>query len=160
MRLPAPLRRLLGRRGKPRGEALPLQTGALPHRMDADGRLRILLVTSRGSGRWIVPKGWPMEEMSLAEAAALEAYEEAGVVGNVGQDELGRFEHEKSHRLEPLLCEIALFALAVEQELDDWPERAERRRQWFTLEEAVEAVDTDGLKKLLTLFAARPGSAG
>lgn len=158
MKPPAPLHGL-ARRVRKAGApdaALPLQTGALAFRIDADGRLSILLVTSRGSGRWIVPKGWPIKDMSLAEAAALEAYEEAGVRGIAGEEELGRFEHEKTHPVEPpLLCEIALFALEVGQELDEWPERGQRSRRWFTIEEAVAAVEAEGLKRLIVAFAAR-----
>ena len=70
------------------------QYAALPYRLGRDG-LEILLITSRGSGRWIIPKGWPMAGLSPSQAAALEALEEAGVTGNVSADSVGRYGYDK-----------------------------------------------------------------
>lgn len=159
MKVPAPLSGLARRmRVRPGAQAsgLPLQAGALPYRIGESGGLEVLLVTSRGGGRWIVPKGWPIADKSLAEAAAIEAFEEAGVRGVVEGEELGRFEHEKSQPVaEPMLCEIALFALKVEEELEDWPEREQRSRRWFTPDQAVDAVPSQQLGGLLRTFARR-----
>ncbi|HLL59899.1 MAG TPA: NUDIX domain-containing protein, partial [Allosphingosinicella sp.] len=76
MKIPAVLRRVADVVRPRRG---PLQVAALPYRRGADGSVEVLLVTTRGTGRWMVPKGWPMRGKSHAEAAAQEAFEEAGV---------------------------------------------------------------------------------
>ncbi len=128
-----------------------LQVGALPYRRGPDGNYEILLVTTRGTGRWMVPKGWPMAGKSHAEAAAQEAYEEAGVRGRADPVQIGRFEHEKS--LFPsgsIHGTVAVFAMPVEQELARWPERGQRTRRWFPLDEAAEAVHSPALGKIIS----------
>jgi len=131
------------------GEA-PLQVAALPYRRRSDGTFEVMLVTSRGTGSWILPKGWPMAGKTLAEAAAQEAYEEAGVRGVASPDEIGRFAHSKSQLLaEPLHCEVAVFPMAVEQELEVWPERRQRTRAWFAVDEAAAAVKSPALARII-----------
>ncbi|HTR17117.1 MAG TPA: NUDIX hydrolase [Acetobacteraceae bacterium] len=127
------------------------QYGAVPLRVAGDGRAQILLVTSRGTGRWIVPKGWPMQGLSPAEAAARESFEEAGVVGTIlGTGAVGAYRYRKRlTRGRVALCEVSLFLLRVEQLLEDWPERPQRTRQWFAPEAAAAAVDEDGLAAIL-----------
>ncbi|MFN3945110.1 MAG: NUDIX hydrolase [Allosphingosinicella sp.] len=128
----------------------PLQVGALPWRRSGEGGLEVLLVTSRGTGQWILPKGWPEPGRGPAETAAREAYEEAGVSGRIDPREMGRFLHLKSRIARPSLrCMIAVHPLAVERELADWPERAERRRRWFPAEEAAGAVRSAELAALI-----------
>jgi 8-oxo-dGTP pyrophosphatase MutT (NUDIX family) len=117
----------------------PLQVAALPYRSHAAGR-DILLVTSRRSGRWILPKGWPHHGTSLAQSAAREAYEEAGVHGTIWQHEIGRFVTTKA-TLDGCACyPVVVYPLKVELELEDWPERLQRQRQWFALAEANEIL--------------------
>jgi hypothetical protein len=83
-------------RPRRRGEGgLPLQVGALPWRSRGT-ELEVLLVQSLSTRRWIVPKGWPLREAELWEAAQQEAFEEAGVIGDVGHLPLGKFKHEKT----------------------------------------------------------------
>ncbi len=131
----------------------PLQVAALPFRHRPDGSIEVLLVTTRGTGRWMVPKGWPMVGKSHSEAAAQEAYEEAGVRGRALPVELGRFQHEKTRFPAPSLdCVVAVFPLPVEQELVRWPERGQRTRRWFSLEEAAGAVDSPGLSGIIARF--------
>jgi 8-oxo-dGTP pyrophosphatase MutT (NUDIX family) len=127
----------------------PLQLGALPYRYREDGSVELLLVTSRGTGQWIVPKGWPIRGRSHAEAAAQEAYEEAGVRGKLAADEFGHFDHAKSRPLGFLHTRVAVFLLEVEQELARWPEKTKRKRRWFTVEEAARAVRAPGLRRLI-----------
>lgn len=128
---------------------LPIQTGALPWRVH-DGRLEVLLVTSRRSGRWLIPKGWPMAGLTLAEAAAQEAYEEAGVRGIIDRDPLGWLIHDKQHDLfGPMRVRIAVHGLAVERELSSWPEVGQRKRRWFGRRQAVEQVDSPELAALI-----------
>ncbi len=128
----------------------PLQVAALPYRRREDGSLEVLLVTTRGTGRWMVPKGWPMPGKSHSEAAAQEAYEEGGVCGAASSVELGRFRHEKTRFPAPSLdCIVAVFPLPVDQELSRWPERGQRTRRWFSLGEAATAVQSADLAQII-----------
>lgn len=127
-----------------------LQVGALPYRRQADGSVQVLLVTTRGTGQWIVPKGWPMPGRTWPEAATQEAWEEAGVRGAAATGEIGRFAHDKSDWLRGATpCIVAVFPLAVEEELAAWPERGERSRCWFSLDEAVAKVQSRALADII-----------
>jgi len=126
-----------------------VQTGALCLRDDAGGT-EVLLVSSLGAKRWIVPKGWPMKGRTLAEAAQQEAWEEAGVKGRVDQTCLGTFSYRKLVKGGiPVMCNCDLFALHVDRVAHDWPERAQRNRVWMTIDQAIAAVSEDGLKEIL-----------
>lgn len=143
MRLPA----LLGKavqRTRSRGR-VPLQVGALPYRRREDGSIEVMLVTTRSSGRWIIPKGWPIAGKTPAEAAEQEAYEEAGVRGYTSGVEIGRFSHEKGQFLSSMRTQVAVFPLSVQEELPAWPERGERTRCWFSVTEAARLVQSDDL---------------
>lgn len=130
--------------------AAKLQVAALPYRRRQDGSLEVLLVTTRGTGQWMVPKGWPIPGKTHSEAAVQEAYEEAGVRGTVDPLELGRFQHQKTRPPEPPLdCTIAVFPMAVEQELTTWPEREQRTRRWFSIGDAARAVESPDLAGLI-----------
>lgn len=114
------------------------------------GTGKVLLITSRGTGRWVIPKGWPMAGRSLAGAAAREAWEEAGVKGRISDAELGRYRYDKAQDSGfAVPVEVAVYALEVEALQDKFPEVAERERQWFTPAEAEAAVDEAGLKAIL-----------
>jgi len=129
------------------------QFGALPYRRDEAGGLRILLVTSRDTGRWVVPKGNPMPRLAGWEAAAREAFEEAGVEGRIERTPIGSFRYRKRRRLMlPVYAEVTLFPLCVERELDQWLEEHQRRRRWFAQEEAAVAVAERKLKRLILDF--------
>jgi 8-oxo-dGTP pyrophosphatase MutT (NUDIX family) len=161
MKLPrsvrAPVSRLLARAaGRDPATGRPLQTAALPWRRAADGGIELLLVTGRRSSRWLVPKGWPMRGRTLAQAAAREAYEEAGVEGRPEEREIGRFEHVKNHPLlGRLRCTILLFPLAVERELERWPEKGQRTRRWFSAAAAAKKVASPDLARLIRAFEAQ-----
>jgi 8-oxo-dGTP pyrophosphatase MutT (NUDIX family) len=133
---------------RPRGARL--QVAALPYRRREDGSVEVLLVTTRGTGRWMVPKGWPMPGKSLSEAAAQEAYEEAGVRGAASPLELGRFRHEKTRfPAPPIQCTVAVFPMPVERELTRWPEHGQRTRRWFSLDDAARAVNSPALATII-----------
>lgn len=119
------------------------QSAAIPFRW-RDGRIEVLLITSKGSGRWIVPKGSIEEELGATRSAQKEAYEEAGVTGNVHAVSLGCYEHGES---DPKLVEV--FLLEVTTELEEYPESDERKRRWIPIEEAYGYLDDDGLKSIL-----------
>lgn len=131
----------------------PLQVGALPWRRAPDGGLEVLLVTGRRSSRWIVPKGWPMRGRTHAQAAAREAYEEAGVEGTIDAREIGRFDHMKNHPVVGRLrSTILLFPLAVSNELEGWPEKGQRNRRWFRQDIAAKRVTSPELARLIRGF--------
>ena len=132
------------------------QTGALPWRKEKSGELKLLLVTSKGGERWIVPKGWPMAGKSMAESALQEALEEAGVEGDIVDEPIGSFAHQKlDARGLPLQLEIVVHSLEVRNELADWQESGERFRAWFTPDDAFAAAEPEALKDLIRSFADR-----
>jgi 8-oxo-dGTP pyrophosphatase MutT (NUDIX family) len=139
--------------------AVPVQSGALPWRLKrrkkkSDPRKpEVLLVTGRRSGRWMIPKGWPMVGKSLADSAAQEAFEEAGIKGKIDNQPIGTFRHVKQHLLFGRLeVDILVHPMAVERELGDWPEKGERQRKWFGLDEAAERVDSEELRAMILEF--------
>jgi 8-oxo-dGTP pyrophosphatase MutT (NUDIX family) len=129
---------------------LPLQTGALPWRLTKSSKPEVLLVTGRRSGRWMIPKGWPMIGKSLAAAAEREAFEEAGISGSIDSRPLGSFHSVKRNVFGDMDIEILVHPMSVEAELPDWPERGQRLRKWFPLNEAVEQVESEELRDLIT----------
>ena len=126
-----------------------VQVAALPYRLREDGQAEVLLVTSRDTRRWIIPKGWPMKGRKPWEAAAREALEEAGVVGRIGKKPIGRYLYFKRRETHFDACEVEVFLLIVEKQVKTWRERGERQLQWFTLEEAAELVDETGMTAIL-----------
>jgi len=140
------LRRLFG------GNPPRVQAAALAWRRTADN-LEVLLVTSRGTGRWVLPKGWPEGRESLAETAAREAREEAGVEGTTARTELGRYFYEKQTGTGlRWRCEVAIFPLEVKREAKRWPEKKQRTRRWVSLQEAGLMVDEPDLRELIATF--------
>ena len=128
---------------------------ALPYRISTEG-LEILLVTSRESRRWILPKGRPEKKLLPYKVAELEAYEEAGVRGRVDHIALGQYHSIKRLGLlgdRPVL--ITVYALAVHTILEAWPEQHERERAWMTPDAAADAVRDRELAVLLRQFGVR-----
>ena len=134
------------------GAAVPVQSGALPWRVKRRKKAEVLLVTGRRSGRWIIPKGWPVAGKSMADSAAQEAFEEAGIKGKVDPKPIGTFRHVKQQLLGELEVDILVHPLAVKREFGDWPERGERTRKWFAVDEAAERVDSEELRTLIVAF--------
>ena len=136
-------------------DALRPQFAALCWRMHGE-RPEVLLITSRDTGRWIVPKGWPMDGRTPAEAAAREAWEEAGVEGRVDADAVGCYSYDKAlRRAAALPCVVQVFPLRVDRLVDDYPERRQRRRKWFSAVKAARKVDEPELRELILDFAAQ-----
>jgi 8-oxo-dGTP pyrophosphatase MutT (NUDIX family) len=126
------------------------QYGALALRVGSRDQLEVLLLTSRGTGRWVIPKGWPMRNRTPAGTARREAFEEAGVKGELwSKKPIGSFRYMK--RDEDFAGEILVqvFVLGVEQQKKDWPEKDERRVRWFSLRQAAALVKERELAKLL-----------
>ena len=137
-------------------KAVRVQHGALPYRVGPDSALKILLVTSRGTRRWIIPKGWPIKGLTTAETAAREAFEEAGVTGKAGRKKVGVYHYDKrlaSGRLQKV--KVSVFALKVEAEFDVWPELAQREKQWMSRADAAGRVQEPALAEMLLRFTPR-----
>jgi 8-oxo-dGTP pyrophosphatase MutT (NUDIX family) len=130
------------------------QVGALPIRWNGD-ELSVLLVTSRDTQRWIIPKGWRMRGRSDADAAAQEALEEAGVRGRVRAEPIGRYHYLKRLANAVEDCQVTTYLLEVVDELVAFPEMDERRRGWFTPAEAADCADDLGLRDILRDLEAR-----
>jgi 8-oxo-dGTP pyrophosphatase MutT (NUDIX family) len=130
--------------GKPRA-----QIAALPLRRSPSGEPEVLLVTTRTTGRWIVPKGWRIKGKKGHEAAAIEAREEAGVIGKVHRKPVGRYLYWKRMADYFTLCKVTVYLLDVEKRLDLWAEHDQRQSHWFSLADAAELVEEPGLKNLL-----------
>lgn len=129
------------------------QVAALCWRKVGD-RVEVLLITSRDTGRWIIPKGWPMKGLSNAAAARREAFEEAGVQGEVAPKPLGQFSYVKvTDPGHGVPCGVVVFTIRVRQLRDRFPETDQRRRKWFSPERAALKVDEPELRALLRHFA-------
>jgi 8-oxo-dGTP pyrophosphatase MutT (NUDIX family) len=129
------------------------QFAALPLAV-RDGEVKAMLVTSRETKRWVLPKGWAEANLAPHDLAAKEAFEEAGLVGKVGHDPVGTYHyHKRLNNGRTVLCEVSVFPLWVERQLHDWPERRQRKTMWFTLGQAAMAVDEGDLVTLLLSLA-------
>jgi 8-oxo-dGTP pyrophosphatase MutT (NUDIX family) len=102
--------------------------------------LEVLLVTSRETKRWLIPKGWPMKGKKAHKAAAQEAMEEAGVKGTVRQKAIGHYDYWKRRAEHFDLCRVEVYPLEVSKQLKKWPEMGERDSRWFDVEEAAQLV--------------------
>jgi len=124
------------------------QVAAIPIRW-VGGRPEVLLITTRGTGRWTIPKGWPLAESLGAECAAREAFEEAGVLGRIEPYSIGVFEYWKRTKKDRTFLQVTAFALHVQEIARDWPEREERKRAWFSPEVACRLAANDELAVLI-----------
>ena len=109
-----------------------------------------MLVTSRGTGRWIIPKGWPMKRKTPHAAAAREALEEAGVVGQIGKEPIGTFSHKKLLKEGgEVVCEVHVFPLEVKRQRKTWPDKGKREVQWFSPAKAAKTVTEPVLGQII-----------
>jgi 8-oxo-dGTP pyrophosphatase MutT (NUDIX family) len=133
------------------------QYGALSYDVPADGEPRFLLITSRTSRRWIIPRGNPIRKLSPAQSAAQEAYEEAGITGLISPAEIGSYRYIKRRpNGTEVLANVHVFAMLTTKQSAHWPERDQRDWKWFSRLEAVEAVDEPELKQLIGSFTPPP----
>jgi 8-oxo-dGTP pyrophosphatase MutT (NUDIX family) len=131
-----------------------VQYGALPFRFTKSGAPEILLVTTRQTKRWIIPKGWPIKGLKPANSAAREAYEEAGVRGSVKTKAIGIFSYEKRSDEDGITipCDVRVFTLLVKQQSKTWPESEQRIAQWFEPAVALSLVEEESLRNLISSF--------
>ena len=128
------------------------QVAALPFRIDdaAENEVSILLVTSRDTKRWVLPKGNLMFGIAPHRAAAREAEEEAGVRGTIARKPLGRFPYRKWRSAKRFdMAKVDVFALKVSKILSSWKEQGQRERRWVSRDEAAEMVDEPELRLLI-----------
>lgn len=124
------------------------QVAALPFR-HRNGTLEVLLVTSRETKRWLIPKGWPIKGKKAHKAAAQEALEEAGVKGEVHQNAIGHYDYWKRRAEHFDLCRVQVYPLEVSKQLKKWPEKGERDFRWFEIEEAAQQVEEPALAAVI-----------
>ena len=136
----------------PEAHAPAVQYAALPWRRGEAG-IEIMLVSSRETRRWVIPKGWPMQRREPPAAAAREALEEGGIEGRVETTAFGSYPYQKRlKRSVEIACVVEVFPLEVTRERRKWPEMEQRTRQWFTVGAAAECVDEPELKALILAF--------
>lgn len=124
------------------------------------GELEMLLMTSRDTGRWVIPKGWPMSGKLSHEVAAREAYEEAGVRGNVEQTAVGSFTYLKVLKDGiKVPCKVQVYPLAVTELAKSFKEKGERKLEWVSCNEAVKRVREPELRDLILIFQERMAEA-
>jgi len=131
-----------------------IQFGALCWRM-SEGAMEVLLITSRGRGRWIIPRGWPVDGQTPCEAAAAEAWEEAGALGQAGHDCIGIYAYHKpgdgGRARTPHV--VAVFPFEVSGLSDSFPEQGQRRRKWVSPARAAKLVADKELAQIILHFA-------
>lgn len=123
------------------------QSGVIPYRVK-NGNIEVLLITSRNSQNWGIPKGGVTDGMSPAASAAKEAWEEAGVVGQVDTHKLNTYKYRKKGKT----YKVKMFLLPVETVLEDYPEAGQRQRQWVNVTQAVRRVKKGSVKRILKGF--------
>ena len=134
-----------------------IQYGAIAWRPGAAGP-EVLLITSRETQRWVVPRGNVIRGLEPHMSAAQEAYEEAGIRGRMGAEPLGVYHYQKRLRLGRVVpAEVHLYPLEVTEELEEWPERHQRQRRWFAPAAAAEAVDEPELKSMIRAMEQESG---
>jgi 8-oxo-dGTP pyrophosphatase MutT (NUDIX family) len=132
----------------------PLKQYAVLPFIEGPEGLRVLLVSSRGTGRWVIPKGWPKSNMSGRDLAALEAFEEAGLGGEVATEPIGSFDYTKRlHFLAWARCRVVVYPMKVTHQLMRWPEQATRRQTWVGPEQAADLVREPGLAQIFLRLA-------
>jgi 8-oxo-dGTP pyrophosphatase MutT (NUDIX family) len=138
-----------------------VQYGALPYRFTQHAALEVLLVTTRETRRWIVPKGWPIKGLRPAKSAAREAFEEAGVIGKIGAKPVGLFTYDKmlDEAHVKAICEVKVYPLLVKRQSEIWPESEQRTTQWVEPSKAIAMIKEPGLKKIVASFAKRIAAA-
>ena len=148
MKYPKVTKKRNGNGVKPRS-----QYAALPWRL-GEG-VEVLLLTSRGTRRWVIPKGWPMKGRKPHTTAAIEALQEAGLLGKIEKKKVGSYHYPK--RLKngaALLCRVDVFPLRVVRQRKSWPEKDQRVTKWYPVEKAAELVHEPELSELFKVFTA------
>ncbi len=131
-----------------RGEKIR-QVAAIPFRTGPDGDLQVMLVTSRETQRFILPKGWPMKGKSGRKAATIEALEEAGVAGKTLKAPAGSYHYWKRLPAAFVRVDVTVYLLEVTEQLKSWREAGTRQRAWLRPEQAAVLIDEPELASLV-----------
>jgi 8-oxo-dGTP pyrophosphatase MutT (NUDIX family) len=129
------------------------QIAALPFYDNPGGGVDICLVTSRGGGRWIIPKGNPIRGLAPHEVAAQEALEEAGLVGHVSKRCIGTFKFDRMRNGRETTCRVDVYALRVERQMQTWTEMHERSVLRCNVHTALSLVSVPNLATLINRYA-------
>ncbi|MFK7837849.1 MAG: NUDIX hydrolase [Sulfitobacter sp.] len=141
-------------KGARKGE-VRTQFAALCYRIRR-GKVQVLVITSRGAKRWIMPKGWPMDGKTPSDAAAREAWEEAGVIGKASDTCLGVYAYAKDvGEMDDLPCLAMLYPLHVKALAKKYPESGQRRRRWVSRKKAARLVAEPDLARMILDFDPR-----
>ena len=133
------------------------QVAAIPFRLNERGGIEVMLVTSRTTKRFIVPKGWPMKGKSGRKAATIEAREEAGVLGKTLKEPAGSYSYWKRLANRFVRVDVIVYLLEVTEELADWQEAKRRQRAWLPAADAATLIDEPDLSSLVAnLMIAKP----
>ena len=139
---------------KKRAAQRAVQYAALPWRQTGAG-IEVLLITSRQTKRWIIPKGWPIKGLTPAQSAARETFEEAGAGGQVTAKPIGRYEYEKRLPGGSLTsCRVDVYGLEVMVQHRSWPEQGQRSQTWMPAAEAAIAVAEPELGRIIAKLKA------
>lgn len=134
--------------------AVGIQYAALPYRMEGR-QVRVLLITSRETHRWVIPKGWPMNGFKPQEAAAVEAAEEAGLIGQIEDEPVGSYRYLKRLKGgEEIAVQVIVFPFLVHGQGEAWKEQGQRAFRWFGYRSAASRVAEPSLRKLIREFGA------
>ncbi len=125
------------------------QVAAVPYRLNERGEIEVLLVTSRETRRFIIPKGWPMKGKSGRKAAAIEALQEAGVAGRTLKAPAGAYSYWKRLSSRFVRVDVVVYLLEVTEEFTDWRERKSRQRAWLSPADAAVLIDEPELAALV-----------
>jgi 8-oxo-dGTP pyrophosphatase MutT (NUDIX family) len=109
---------------------------------------RLVLITSRRSENWVIPKGYIEKGLTPAESAAKEAFEEAGLIGRVHHEVAGKYRYRKYGKL----FSVRLYPLFIDKMLDEWDEMHDRRRVLVTPTEAIDMVAHENLRRIISDF--------
>jgi 8-oxo-dGTP pyrophosphatase MutT (NUDIX family) len=131
-----------------------IQYAALPYRTEGK-QVQILLITSRRTRRWIIPKGWPMNGFRPQDAAAAEAAEEAGLIGEIADRPIGSYDYVKQRKDDQTMAvQVLVFPFRVDGFSDEFKERGQRKTQWFRYQDAAARVAEPALRRLIREFGA------
>jgi 8-oxo-dGTP pyrophosphatase MutT (NUDIX family) len=130
-------------------KAVGIQYAALPYRIEGS-QVQVMLITSRQTGRWVIPKGWPIHGLKPADAAAAEAAEEAGLVGDVEARPIGSYRYLKRFRgKRATVVQVIVFPFLVRGQFAAWKEQGERESRWFRYQRAAAMVAEPSLRRLI-----------
>lgn len=141
-------------------KSVGIQYAALPYRI-ARRRVEIMLITSRETRRWVVPKGWPMKGLKPHDAAAVEAAEEAGLIGEIDDRPIGSYNYLKRLKAgQSIAVQVSVYPFRVQAQVESWKEQGQREFRWFRYQKAASLVAEPSFRKLIRQFgkAHTPGS--